>query len=286
MTPSPRPPAVAGAFYPEDAASLRRSVERAFRDPRGPGSAPRRSASPGSSLRAVVVPHAGYPYSGPIAARAYQAVGADAPPESVLLLGVDHHGAGRPFAVSGVPWETPGALSVVDPVLVERLAREPIEIDERAHRSEHSLEVQLPFLQAVLPGVPTTMLSVRFAPLETLRAVARRVAEAVRGRRILLIASTDFSHYVPAETARRLDALAIDRILALDGEGLYRTVERHDISMCGIAPTTVLLEALEGERLTATLLGWGHSGEATPMPEVVGYAAVRIDRAGPDGAGP
>ncbi len=281
MSPTVRPPAVAGAFYPDDPAELRAALDRSFRGPRGPGSWPTRRANAPGSLRAIVVPHAGYVYSGPIAARAYLAVGEQPPPEAVLLLGVDHHGSGAPFAVSGIPWATPLGVSRVADSLVAALVGGPIERDEVAHRREHSLEVQLPFLQAVLPDVPVAALSVRFDRLEVLERVAERVAGAVAGRRVLLVASTDFSHYVPAETARRLDALAVDRIRARDGPGLYEVVTAREISMCGIAPTTVALLALSDEALEATSLGWGHSGEAEPMREVVGYAALRLDRVGP-----
>ena len=104
--------------------------------------------------------------------------------------------------------------------------------------------------------------------------------EAIADRDVLLLASTDFSHYVPAETAERLDRLAIEAILARDPRELYETVAEHDISMCGIAPTTVLLAATAGRPLTARLLRWGHSGEAEPMRDVVGYAALTLEREG------
>lgn len=276
MSPEARPPAVAGAFYEAGTAALRAQLRDAFLGPRGPGRLPEPSDRPGP--RAVVVPHAGYVYSGAIAARAYQVVGSSAAPDAVLVLGVDHHGGGAPFALSARPWRTPLGEVRPDPALLEALARDPLRIDEGAHRREHSIEVQLPFLQTVLPEVPVVELMVRFAPFETLHLVAERVRAAVRDRSVLLVASTDFSHYVPPETARRFDGLALDRILARDAEGLYETVVDREISMCGIAPTTVLLDALRDEALTPTFLGWGHSGEVEPMEAVVGYAAVLFER--------
>jgi AmmeMemoRadiSam system protein B len=278
MNPSDRAPAVAGAFYPSDPGALRDAIASAFLDPRGPGKLPPASPTEGAELRAAVVPHAGYVYSGPMAARAYHAIGSSPRPSTVLILGVDHHGGGAPFALSARPWRTPLGSVRPDEALVAALQREPIVVDEVAHRQEHSIEVQLPFLQSVLPDVPVTALMVRFAPFEVLARVAERVRDALHGRPALLIASTDFSHYVPPETARRLDALARARILARDAPGLYETVVEREISMCGIAPTTVLLQALEDEPLRAVDLGWGHSGEAEPMREVVGYSSVLFER--------
>lgn len=279
MVATARLPAVAGSFYESDGVALTRQVEAAFLDSRGPGRLPTRHRSVDRQLRAVVVPHAGYQYSGPIAALAYDAIAAERAPSTVLLLGVDHHGAGVPAAVSDVNWETPLGPVEVDHDLVRALARGPIEIDEASHAPEHSLEVQVPFLQYVLPRPRFAALMVRFGPLEFLEEVADVVRRAIVGRDILLIASTDFSHYVTPATADRLDHEAIASILRLDGRELYDTVTTHDISMCGIAPTTVLLNAVKGESLVARLLRWGHSGEAEAMDRVVGYASIVLETA-------
>lgn len=273
----PRPPAVAGAFYPDGGAALAHAVEGSFLSPRGPGRLPPHRRAASRRVRAIVVPHAGYVYSGPIAARAYAEVAADAPARSILVLGVDHYGLGPAAALSSRPWLTPLGTVPSDPDLVAALTGGPVVVDERAHRREHSIEVQLPFLQYTEPKPVVVPLQIRTDSFEGLEEIARVVREAVRGRDILLVASTDFSHYVPPETARRLDALAIDRIVARDGRGLYETVRGQEISMCGLAPTTVLLRALAEESLTARPLGWGHSGEAEPMTDVVGYGAVVLE---------
>ncbi|MCI4330502.1 MAG: AmmeMemoRadiSam system protein B [Thermoplasmata archaeon] len=275
----PRPPAVAGQFYEADGKRLAAQVEACFLDRRGPGELPVRHRSPRRRIRAMVVPHAGFLYSGPIAAKAYAALAAERPPASVLVLGVDHHGLARVAALSDRAWQTPWGPTPVDHELVRLLSRPPISVDEDAHRAEHSIEVQLPFLEYVLPKPRFVPLMVRFAPLGSLEQVAKVVRDAIRGRDVLLIASTDFSHYVPAATAERLDRMAIDQILARDAEGLYGTVRRHDISMCGIAPTTVLLAALSGEPLTSRLLAWGHSGDVEAMRDVVGYASILLESA-------
>ncbi len=273
----PRPPAVAGQFYEEDGRELVRQIESCFRSERGPGALPTRQRDPNRRLRAVVGPHAGYEYSGPIAALAYQAIAAERPPESVLILGVDHHGASRGAALSARDWTTPLGPTPCDPYLRAALTHPPIEVDENAHTQEHSIEVQLPFLEYVLPHPRFVALEVAFDSFAHLERVARVVRAAVEHRDVLLIASTDFSHYVPVATARRLDGLAIDAILARDARRLYDVVRSEDISMCGIAPTTVLLAALAEEPLAARLLRWGHSGEATPMRDVVGYASLVLE---------
>jgi len=228
-------------------------------------------------VTAAIVPHAGYVYSGAIAAHAYARIAADRPPESVLVLGVDHHGMSRGASLSERPWLTPLGPTPIDTDLATALHRPPIDVDEEAHGREHSIEVQLPFLEYVLPHPRFVPLEVGFGPYDFLEDVAEVVRDATRGRDVLLIASTDFSHYVPPATAERLDRMAIDQILAKDAHGLYETVTRNDISMCGIAPTTVLLAALAGRNVEPQLLRWGHSGEVEKMRDVVGYAAIVLE---------
>ena len=274
MTASSRAPAVAGQFYASDPTELAHEVEASFLSSRGPGSLPARRRSATRSIRAAVVPHAGYRYSGPIAAWAYDAIASERPPATTLILGVDHHGVTSEGALSDRVWVTPLGPVDVDHDLVHALAHGPVRVDERAHTREHSIEVQLPFLDYVLPHPRIVALMVPFGPLEFLQEVAEVVRSAIRERDVLLIASTDFSHYVPPGEAERMDHLAIREILAGDPGGLYRTVTGKGISMCGIAPTTVLLAVLKGEGPPFRLLRWGHSGEADPMDTVVGYASL------------
>lgn len=280
-----RPPAVAGTFYPKDGADLAREIERCFESERGPGELPARHRTPERRLRAAIVPHAGYRFSGPIAAHAFAAIAAERPPEHVLILGVDHHGAARGPSLSGEPWSTPLGVVGNDPQLVDALTTAPIRRDDAAHAREHSIEVELPFLQYVLPDPTFTALMVPYDSYARLAEVGEAVRVGIEGRDVLVLASTDFSHYIAADEAHRLDHRAIDQILQGRAAGLYETVAAHDISMCGIAPTTVLLAALEDEALTPRLLRWGHSGEAEPMHEVVGYAALVFESASPLGRG-
>jgi AmmeMemoRadiSam system protein B len=279
MTATPRPPAFAGQFYAGTGAELAHQLERCFLDPRGPGALPVRHRTATRSLRAAVVPHAGFDFSGPIAAHAYSRVAAERAPESVLILGVDHYGRGAGPVLSDRPWLTPLGPTSVDHDLVRALAQRPIQIDEAAQAEEHSIEIQLPFLEYVVPHPQFVALQIRYGPLDRLLEVARIVRAAIKDRDVLLLASTDFSHYVPARTAERLDRLAIDAIIARDARLLYETVATNDISMCGVAPTTVLLAALAEENLSAHLLRWGHSGETQPMRDVVGYASLALESA-------
>lgn len=281
MADSPRRPAVAGQFYPAEGAALTQSIEQSFLDPRGPGHLPLRHRSMDRRIRALVVPHAGYRYSGPIAAHAFDAISVERPPSTVLLVGVNHSARGAPAALSARDWMTPLGLVPSDPDLVRALDHRPIEVDESAHSREHSLEVELPFLQYVLPFPRFAALSVSMGPIGFLADVGAMVRRALEGRDVLVVASTDFSHYLRPENARRLDRMAIDQILKRTPQGLYSTVVENDISMCGIAPTTVLLFATQDEPLTARLLRWGHSGEAEPMAEVVGYAALLLESSVP-----
>lgn len=281
MDESPRPPAVAGAFYPAEGRELAREVERCFLDARGPGELPTRHRSAERRLVAAVVPHAGLRYSGAIAAHVYRRVAAERAPESVLVLGVDHAGAGRGAVVSLRPWLTPLGPTPVDRPLADALLGPVVSVDEAAQAGEHSIEVQLPFLEYVLPRPSFVPLQVRFGSYRYLEQVGAAVRAAVQGRDVLLLASTDFSHYVPPEEAERLDRPAIDAILARDARRLYDVVVREEISMCGIAPTTALLAALEDRPLRATVLRWGHSGEVEPSGAVVGYAAIVLEESRP-----
>jgi AmmeMemoRadiSam system protein B len=272
---------VAGQFYADDGAALARQIEACFLSTRGPGELPSRRRVPPRRLRAAVVPHAGYEFSGPIAAWAYRRIAGEPPPHTVVVLGVDHRAAGPGPALSDRDWRTPLGPTTVDHDLVQALTRGPIVVDEAAHAREHSIEVQLPFLEYVLAKPRFVALQIPFAPFAELEAIGRAVRDALEGRDVLVLASTDFSHYVSAAVAERLDRMAIDALLTRDPRHLYETVVGNDISMCGIAPTTVLLAALAAEPLEARLLRWGHSGEAAPMREVVGYAALTFDRAAP-----
>lgn len=264
-----REPAVAGRFYRDDAAGLAAEVDGFLSSGRGEA-----GAAPAIGL---IAPHAGYVYSGAIAGEGYARVRVT---DTVLVLGPNHTGLGAPAALwPDGRWRTPIGEVPVDPALTAALADGPgVQADETAHRFEHSLEVQVPFLQRSRPGVSIAALCLSHLSLSDCRRIAGTVATATSRPGALVVASSDMSHYLPAETARALDQRALDRILALDPEGLYEVVHRERITMCGIVPATVmLLAARERGATRAELVRYGNSGEASgDMRRVVGYAAVVV----------
>lgn len=266
-----RSPAVAGLFYPRDPQLLRREVERHIGD----------TADAAPAVGAVV-PHAGYVYSGGVAGRTFRRL---AVPRRVVILCPNHTGRGsRVSVVPAGAFRVPGADVPVDEHLARAvLAEVPgAAADTRAHEREHAIEVELPFLLARRPDV--AIVPIVLGGLDESEAVAvgeglARAAEAAApGQDVLVLASSDMSHYVPDRTARALDRLAIERLLALDPSGLHRTVERHDISMCGYLPATAMLAwARRRGAGRAELAGYATSGETSgDLEHVVGYAGVVV----------
>ncbi|HEX9764569.1 MAG TPA: AmmeMemoRadiSam system protein B [Candidatus Acidoferrales bacterium] len=263
-----RLPAVAGRFYPAQPAELRRELE---------GYLPNQ---PKQAAIGCVVPHAGIMYSGHVAGAVYARL---QPFPSYIILCPNHSGYGQPLAIlSEGEWETPLGDVPIDAALARALKRSCrlLEEDEAAHRFEHSLEVQLPFLQLLqseLRFVPIAVGVGRYEPLEELgRAVAQVVKESKET--LLIVASSDLNHYEPDAVNRSKDHKAIERILALDPRGLYDTVRREDISMCGFGPTVAMLTA--ARLLGATrgeLVRYANSGDITgDRSAVVGYAGILI----------
>jgi AmmeMemoRadiSam system protein B len=265
-----RRPYVAGHFYPGDAAGLRRDVEACLG-----------TAEAGSRLaRGVVVPHAGYMYSGGVAGTVY---GTARLPRRLILLGPNHTGLGRPVAVMRRGfWETPLGRAPIDEALADLIldAAEGAEEDEAAHRAEHSLEVQIPFLQICqeeFAFVPVCVGTGRLADLSGLGAGLAAAAEAL-GEPVGIVMSTDMTHYEPAEQAREKDFRVIRRLEVLDAEGMHALVRRDEISMCGYAPTTAGLIALKHLGAgRADLVAYANSGDTSgDYQQVVGYAGLLI----------
>lgn len=261
-----REPAVAGRFYSADPAALRRELDRFL----VPG---------GEQVRAkgVVVPHAGYVYSGAIAGAVYARVEV---PARVVVLGPNHTGLGLPAALwPDGAWRLPTGDVPIDAGLTAILASAPpVERDLEAHLGEHSLEVQVPFLSRARPDVALAALCLAHLRFAECERVAHLVARAAREAGALVVASSDMSHYVPADAAKEKDGRAIERILALDPRGLYDVVHREKITMCGIIPATVmLLAALELGATRAELVRYGNSGDVNgDFRQVVGYAGLLV----------
>jgi len=290
-----RGPAAAGKFYPAGVDEIRKLVSSCLHKHELGPKAGRGKPEPINGLIAAVVPHAGIIYSGAAAAHVYARIPKGI--NTIILLGPNHTGLGdfRVSASSADGWKTP--LGVVECDL--DVAKALVEhcnafgganfcgFDDLAHLEEHSLEVQLPFLQEVLDHdsfkiVPFVVSSVDTRTCEAVgKAIAQLIKEAPNGMRFLIIASSDFSHYVPAVDAKRLDGFAINEILRIDAPGLLRTVIGNRISMCGIAPTASMLYALKElgvvPRAQAVKHAYYNSGDIIgDKSSVVGYAGITI----------
>lgn len=285
-----RQPAVAGQFYEGRKEALTASIQECFLHPLGPGSLPKVNAEGPAAISAVVSPHAGYMYSGAAAAHGYHALAADGIPDTVVLLGPSHYSASRRAAVSLVDaWRTPLGDAAVDVELGRELAEALplVEEDEQAHQSEHSLEVQVPFLQFVYSErMPKILpLCIRSHPMHEVDAVVadakemgEGIAEVIGSRRVVVLASTDLSHQVPQEVAERQDRYALDAIEAMDPRSLVRTVFGRNISMCGPVPVAIaLFFCLARGPHQPELLRYYTSGDIIgDRRAVVGYASFAI----------
>jgi len=279
-----RRPCQAGRFYAGTADSLRAEIESCFTHKFGPGSVPEVVKEGPRQILGLVCPHAGYMYSGPVAAHAYHSLALDGVPETVVIFGPNHTGYGSALAVMNEgSWRTPLGDVEIDVEVANEIVRESkiIDIDESAHRYEHSVEVQLPFLQYLYGS------SFKFVPicflmqdLDSSREVGQAVAKALQGRNAVVIASTDMTHYEPQETANRKDRMALAAVEKMDEELFYSTVEAHCVSMCGYGPVVALITA--AKRLgakRAELLCYRTSGDVIgDYSSVVGYASVRFTR--------
>jgi AmmeMemoRadiSam system protein B len=262
-----RNPAVAGQFYPGTAKELDRVVRLYTRD-----------AEEKIRAKGIVVPHAGYVYSGGVAGEVFSSV--EIPGRSVIFC-PNHTGVGADAAVmSRGAWRMPWGEVPIDGELADRLlAASPLlSEDASAHRGEHSLEVQLPFLRRfrdTFRFVPVALGHLSLSDCRTLGEAAALVA-GEESNPPLLIASSDMSHYEPDGVARKKDGAAIDRMLALDPEGLFRVVRSEGISMCGVIPATVVLFAsLALGATSARLVKYSTSGDVSgDRGHVVGYAGL------------
>jgi len=277
-----RPPAVAGAFYEGSRSGLIRQIEWCYRHPHGPGQVPSTVSGPRRIL-ALVSPHAGYMYSGPVAAHGFSELSGDGRPSSVVIIGPNHTGMGSGVAIAlAGRWKTPLGEVALDGDLGKRIMEESeiIDQDETAHAHEHSIEVQLPFLQHLFGELRMVPICMMMQDPETSREVGEAIARACSGKDVLIIASTDFTHYEPRESAYAKDREAIEKILQLDPDGLMEVIEERNITMCGPGPVCASLwAAREMGARKARLLKYATSGDTgPPMEEVVGYASISIRR--------
>ncbi|MCX9024472.1 MAG: MEMO1 family protein [Candidatus Methanoperedens sp.] len=263
-----RAPAVSGQFYPRSKNDLDREISRCFE-----------GVPPGErQVLGAVVPHAGYIYSGNTAAYVYSTLPRA---DTFVLLGPNHTGYGSPVSVSGESWSTPLGEVGSDSEFIKALPKRIIDLDETAHKYEHSIEVQLPFLQHRFGDFSIVPICMGIQDEETALDVGMELAEAVRKvkKKIVIIASSDFTHYKPDKVARENDAYYIGSILEFDIPGFYRKLYERNASVCGYGPIAAMLTATKklGAK-KASLLKYSTSGDTTgDLAAVVGYAGIVVE---------
>lgn len=275
-----RPPYQAGGFYAGTARALKTQIENCFLHEFGPGKIPEIVKEGRRQTIGFVCPHAGYMFSGAVAAHAYYELALDGKPNVVFLFGPNHGGYGSGLAVMNNGfWRTPLGDVEIDSESANQVVRESsiIDIDDSAHRIEHSIEVQLPFLQ-YLYGSEFKIVPICFLmqDLSSAREVGEAVAKVLAGKNGVIIASSDMTHYEPQESAERKDKMVLEAVEAMDEAKLYSVIEAHRISACGYGPIAALMTAAKilGAK-EAKLLCYKTSGDVIgDYSSVVGYAAV------------
>lgn len=278
-----RRPCQGGSFYAGTPETLKKQIENCFTHKLGPGKTP--IVQKGSrSIIGLVCPHAGYMYSGPVAAHSYYNLAVDGKPDVIVIFGPNHTGQGSGLAVmkEGV-WRTPLGDVQIDEETSNQILRNStiIDTDKLAHVYEHSIEVQLPFLQylynSAFKFVPISFLMQDF---ESCREVGQAVAEALEEKNALIIASTDMTHYEPHETAEMKDRKALSALEKLDEREFFSAIEGYHITACGYGPVVALITASKLLGATkAQILSYKTSGDVTgDYSTVVGYASVAITK--------
>ncbi|MBD3228154.1 MAG: AmmeMemoRadiSam system protein B [Candidatus Lokiarchaeota archaeon] len=287
-----RKAAVAGQFYEGKPGSLKQSIKNCFLHEAGPGKLPRDiERFNNKNIISIVSPHAGYIYSGPVAAHGFLELAKDRlePPDTVFILGPNHRG-GLPLAtMKEGSWSTPlGKINIDNEIANELINKgEGIQHDEQSHRLEHSIEVQLPFLQYIYENdfdmIPICIAHRPFDRFKNCQIVGNALGEIIsehKEKDFLIIASTDFTHYEPHNIAKKKDSKAISAIEKLDGKLLFDTINRERITMCGVDPVTATIIASNklGAK-EAKLLKWASSGDITgDKSRVVGYGSLIIEK--------
>ena len=269
-----RKPSVAGSFYPEGREQLLSMIrtmelEQEFAEA---------AISGYRKIYGGIVPHAGYMYSGSIALPFFRLMTAwPTQFETIVILHPNHYGKGPEIALDvHDAWETPLGITKIDQELASLLN---IEKSADAHRFEHSAEVMLPLLQYFLPYVFTILpIALSRCDPDSGRQLAAKISDAMNttGRKILIIASSDFSHFVSPEQGKTLDDMAIEHIRNLNTQAFFETVNRHNISICGHMPIMTLMEFVKksGQKAGVELLARGHSGQVAFHDDVVHYATM------------
>lgn len=274
-----RESAVSGMFYAGTAEELKGQIEWCYKHELGPGAIPQVNSKGLREIVAIIVPHAGYYYSGPIAAHAYKELADDGMLDTAVIVGPNHTGYGHPVSLwVGGAWNTPLGEVEMNEGLTRSVLGEVIREDSAAHIYEHSIEVQLPWLQHLYGKVKIVPIAMTAQDIETARAVGKAISRA--GDNLIIVASSDFTHYEPHSVAMEKDGSIIEAIVALDEEELYRRCERLDCTMCGYGPVAAAIVASREMKATrASLLKYATSGDTSgDFSRVVGYGSIVIRR--------
>jgi AmmeMemoRadiSam system protein B len=275
-----RRPSQAGTFYAGTAESLKAQIEQCFTHKLGPGEIPKTVKDGPHNLVGFVSPHAGYMYSGPVAAHGYYNLALDGKPEIIVILGPNHTGQGSAIAaINEGAWRTPLGDVQIDTPTADLIVKESkiVDLDDTAHMFEHSIEVQLPFLQ-YLYGSDFRFVPIAFLmqDLESSREVGKATAKALMNKNAVIIASSDMTHYEPQKSVEKKDNMVIEAIEKMDESRLYAVIEDYGISACGYGPIIALITAAKALSVrNAKLLCHATSGDVTgDFSAVVGYASL------------
>ncbi len=273
-----RKPAVAGVFYKGNPDSLKKQIQWCFKHKLGPGKIPEIGNK--REIKGAMAPHAGYDYSGPIAAHTYAKIVEDGFPDTFVILCPNHYGMGSAIStmVEG-EWETPLGNVEIDSEFAARLVKEAYaDPDPSAHLREHSLEVHLPFFQYFSKDFRMVPISMWIQDMETSMEIGNAIEEIAKDldRDVLVLASTDMTHYKSADIASKADGKILDAIAKLDEKLMIKRVMDSNVNMCGYGPVAATMVASKGlGAQNAEILKYATSGHLTgDLSEVVGYASA------------
>ena len=266
-----RYPAVAGRFYPIDRYELKGMIEWCFTHPLGPGEIGQRSDV--RKTKGILVPHAGYQCSGMNAAHAFKAIAEERRPDAYVVIGPDHYGVPFDTVLCSDSYLTPLGECKVHEKICAKLAQS-ITDSPNAHRFEHSVEVEIPFLQYIDPDARIVPIIMRNQTMGSAIRLGELIREACKGYDVVVIASSDMSHYIPKETAEKLDMMLLDKVCSLDIQGMYDAIARYDITACGYGPIAAMITAVQPTK--GTLLKHSDSWDSLSYKRdsVVGYASA------------
>jgi len=273
-----------GSFYKSEFSQLNKQIENCFLHEIGPGKIPMTNFSGKRNIRGLICPHAGYIYSGPVAAHGFYQMALDGKPDTVVIIGPNHRGFGEDISLmSSGKWSSPLGELEIDNILAKRILKNSklIKEDSRAHKYEHSIEVQIPFIQYIFgSNIKIVPISMSKQDLNSDILVANAIISSISDDNIVILASSDFTHYKSQECAHNIDHQAINAILDFNPKKLYEYIYQQKLTMCGPGAITTMLitcKAIGADK--GRLLKYATSGDISKMyDKVVGYASIMVSK--------